>query len=115
MPLKKVYGPSYDSGQVRLGMSRGNRVLHCDDVENGISQVNILHLKYLINSTGFKVESGIILTAGEDSIVRQLSSRELPNDQGWDQNFHVYRADWTAGKKYHSKNALKSNLWNSFR
>jgi hypothetical protein len=62
----------------------------------------------LINSTGFKVESGIILTAGEDSIVRQLSSRELPNDQGWDQNFHVYRADWTAGKKYHSKNTLES-------
>jgi hypothetical protein len=52
------------------------------------------------------VESGIILTAGEDSIVRQLSSRELPNDQGWDQNFHVYRADWTAGTQTSHKNNL---------
>lgn len=41
-PLKKVYGPRYDSGQVRLGMSRGNSDLHCDDVDSGISQVIFL-------------------------------------------------------------------------
>jgi len=105
-----VYGPRYDSGQVRLGTSRGNRDLHCDDVDSGISQVGKLKItiiKFILRNYNFikimkilQVESGIVLTAGEDNILRQLSSRELPYGQGWDQNFHVYRADWTAGMKF---------------
>ncbi|XP_065350462.1 beta-1,3-glucan-binding protein-like [Cloeon dipterum] len=81
-PLRRTYGPRYDSGQVRMGVSKGNIRLECDDVESGISLV----------------ESGIVLTASEDYMLRQLSSRELPNGQAWDQNFHVFRADWSPDK-----------------
>jgi hypothetical protein len=41
------------------------------------------------------VEAGVMLTAGEDALRRDMGSRELV--KGWDKEFHVYRVDWVPG------------------
>ena len=79
-PKRKVYGPSYASGRIRIAFARGNENLVSKN-GNKIGN-NLLH-------------SGIIMGTLEKTRGRMIE-RDL--DEGWQTNFHNYTLIWEPGK-----------------
>ncbi|XP_014241723.1 uncharacterized protein LOC106662269 isoform X1 [Cimex lectularius] len=75
-PKRKVYGPSYTSGRIRIAMARGNRNLQFDGQEIGNS-----HL-----------ESGVLMGIGNNIRGRTITRQK---SDGWYRNFHNYTVIWS--------------------
>lgn len=67
----KLYGPGYQSGQIRIAFTAGN-----DDAANSLF-------------------GGCIL--GNSSEARKFGIRKTRKDESWCNGFHVYTARWTNG------------------
>ncbi|XP_073991633.1 uncharacterized protein isoform X2 [Rhodnius prolixus] len=75
-PKRKLYGPSYASGRIRIAMARGNKNLLAGDQDIGNRQL----------------ESGILMGVGEN-----IRGRTIIRDKidGWHKHFHNYTLMWT--------------------
>ena len=78
-PKRKVYGPSYASGRIRIALTRGNK----DLVHNGNQIGNSVLESDVIMGTAAKIQKKSIL-------------REKP--EGWNHQFHNYTVIWEPGK-----------------
>uniref|UniRef100_A0A023F500 Putative beta-1 n=1 Tax=Triatoma infestans TaxID=30076 RepID=A0A023F500_TRIIF len=75
-PKRKLYGPSYASGRIRIAMARGNKNLLAGDQDIGNRQL----------------ESGVLMGVGEN-----IRGRTIIRDKidGWHKHFHNYTLIWT--------------------
>ena len=77
-PKSKVYGPGYNSGRIRIAMSRGNQNLKLNNQDMSCKQL----------------ESGVLMGV-EDNVLGSSISRE--NDT-WHKEMHNFTVVWTEGK-----------------
>lgn len=74
-PKSKVYGPHYNSGRIRLGMSRGNQNLNLNDQDLSCKQL----------------ESGVLMGIGKN--IRGRTVTRVNN--GWHLEMHNFTVVWT--------------------
>jgi hypothetical protein len=102
MPQYEQYGTWPNSGEVDIMENRGNRNSFDQGVHIGVEQVNY-EIKLTLLASRFKLFLQVKQTLhwGPDREHNQFEStewrRNTAEGQGYNQDFHTYRLEWTPG------------------
>ncbi|XP_065225845.1 uncharacterized protein LOC135849378 [Planococcus citri] len=77
MPATKEYGDYYQSGQIRIAMSRGNADFHCSDDHFGYR----------------RLEMGVYLSDHAINVKKKVFYKEVSED--WPNKYHNFSVTWT--------------------